>query len=306
MSTPDRTLQDAIAALATEQRNPRTRDIDTASVGAILRLMNDEDKLVPVAVERELPSIAAAVELVVAALAGGGRLLYAGAGTSGRLGVLDAAECPPTFGTPPGQVDALMAGGPDAVFRSQEGAEDDEEQAVRDLDARAPGPQDVVCGIAASRRTPYVLAVLRRARACGARTVYVTTNPRPGTGPEVDAAICPDVGPEVIMGSTRMKSATAQKLVLTMLTTAAMIRLGKVYENMMVDLQLTNAKLRERALRILMLSTGAEYAAAGEALRAADGHVKTALVMLRLGVSAVEARARLRTTGGFIRPALEP
>jgi N-acetylmuramic acid 6-phosphate etherase len=302
----DRTLQDAIAALATEQRNPRTTHIDTASVGEILRLINAEDKLVPVAVERELPAIAAAVELIVRALAGGGRLLYVGAGTSGRLGVVDAAECPPTFGTPPEQVEALIAGGREAVFRSQEGAEDDEVQAERDLDARAPGPGDVVCGIAASRRTPYVLAALRTARARGARTVYVTTNPQDTGGPPVDVAICPAVGPEVLMGSTRMKSGTAQKLVLNMLTTAAMIRLGKVYENMMVDLQLTNAKLRERALRILMIAAGAEYDRAGAALNAADGHVKTALVMLRLGLPADEARERLRRAGGFVRAALEP
>lgn len=302
----DRTLQDAIAALATEQRNPRTTHIDTASVGEILRLINAEDKLVPVAVERELPAIAAAVELIVRALAGGGRLLYVGAGTSGRLGVVDAAECPPTFGTPPEQVEALIAGGREAVFRSQEGAEDDEAQAERDLDARAPGAGDVVCGIAASRRTPYVLAALRTARARGARTVYVTTNPQDTGGPPVDVAICPAVGPEVLMGSTRMKSGTAQKLVLNMLTTAAMIRLGKVYENMMVDLQLTNAKLRERALRILMIAAGTEYERAGAALSAADGHVKTALVMLRLGLPAVEARERLRRAGGFVRAALEP
>lgn len=302
----DRTLQDAIAALATEQRNPRTTRIDTASVGDILRLINAEDKLVPVAVERELPAITAAVELIVRALAGGGRLLYVGAGTSGRLGVVDAAECPPTFGTPPEQVEAIIAGGREAVFRSQEGAEDDEAQAERDLDARAPGPADVVCGIAASRRTPYVLAALRTARARGAHTVYVTTNPQDTGGPPVDVAICPAVGPEVLMGSTRMKSGTAQKLVLNMLTTAAMIRLGKVYENMMVDLQLTNAKLRERALRILMIAAGADYERAGAALNAADGHVKTALVMLRLGLPAAGARERLRQSGGFVRPALEP
>jgi N-acetylmuramic acid 6-phosphate etherase len=299
-----RPLQESIAALATEQRNPRTMQIDTATTGEILRLINAEDKLVAVAVERELPAITAAVEIIVRALASGGRLLYVGAGTSGRIAVVDAAECPPTFGTPPELVQALVAGGRPAVFQAQEGAEDDEARALQDLDGLRPGGGDVVCGVAASRRTPYVVAAVRHARACGARTVYVTTNPRTEFDLEVDVAICPVVGPEVIMGSTRMKSGTAQKLVLNMLTTAAMIRLGKVYENMMVDLQLTNAKLRERARRILMLSTGVGYEEAAEALDRAGGHVKTALVMLKLGLDAARARQRLEQAGGFVRRAL--
>jgi N-acetylmuramic acid 6-phosphate etherase len=299
-----RPLQESIAALATEQRNPHTMQIDTATTGEILRLINAEDKLVAVAVEREIPAITTAVDLIVRSLASGGRLVYVGAGTSGRLAVVDAAECPPTFGTPPELVQALVAGGREAVFRAQEGAEDDEARALQDLDALHPGGDDVVCGVAASRRTPYVVAAVRHARARGARTIYVTTNPRTEFDLEVDVAICPVVGPEVIMGSTRMKSGTAQKLVLNMLTTAAMIRLGKVYENMMVDLQLTNEKLRERARRIVMLSTGVDYGRAGEALDSAGGHVKTALVMLKLGLSAAQARRRLEEAGGFVRRAL--
>jgi N-acetylmuramic acid 6-phosphate etherase len=241
MTTP--TLADQLARLLTEQRNPRSMDLDRLSVEEILRLMNSEDKIVPLAVEREIPYIARAVELVVESFRSGGRLLYFGAGTSGRLGVVDASECPPTFGTDPGMVIGNIAGGMEAMFRSQEGAEDNEEQARKDVDANSVGPRDTVCGIAASRRTPYVVAAVQHARELGAKTVYVTTNPRSEFNLKVDVAICPEVGPEVVMGSTRMKSGTAQKLVLNMITTSAMVRLGKVYENMMIDLQLTNRKL---------------------------------------------------------------
>lgn len=295
----------ALARLLTEQRNPASHDLDTLSVEAILRLINAQDKLVPLAVEKEIPYIARAVDLLITAFRSGGRLIYVGAGTSGRLGIIDASECPPTFGTEAAQVVGVIAGGRTAMFTSQEGAEDDQAQARLDIDALHVGPNDVVCGIAASRRTPYVVAAVGRARERGAKTLYVTTNPRAEFNLKVDVAICPEVGPEVLMGSTRMKSGTAQKLVLNMLTTTAMVRLGKVYENMMVDLQLTNNKLVERARRIVMLAAGVEYDEAAATLDRADGHVKTAIVMLKAGVSAGEARRRVADAGGFVRGALK-
>ncbi len=302
-------LFEQLQRLATEQRNPRSAHLDTASVEEVLRVINTEDHRVPIAVREELPHVAAAVRLVTQALRAGGRLVYVGAGTSGRLGVVDASECPPTFGTDPATVQALIAGGPEAVFRSQEGAEDEPAQGARDLDALTPTPADVVCGLASSGRTPYVLGAVARARAVGCGTVFVATVPRATLleeiGVEVDVAICPVVGPEVIMGSTRMKSGTAQKLVLNMLTTATMVRLGKVYENMMVDLQRTSAKLVERGRRTVMMATGASYDEAARALDAAGSHVKTALVMLLAGVSAETARARLAAHDGFVRPAIE-
>ena len=297
-------FSESLATLLTEQRNPASTDLDLSPVEGILRLMNAQDKLVPLAVEREIPYIGRAVELVVAALSKGGRLLYFGAGTSGRLGLVDASECPPTFGTEPGQVVGVIAGGHAAMFRSQEGAEDNEEQARKDVDTHEVSARDVVCGIAASRRTPYVVAAVARARELGAKTIYVTTNPRSEFNLAVDVAICPEVGPEVLMGSTRMKSGTAQKLVLNMITTAAMVRLGKVYENMMVDLQLTNKKLVERSRRIVMMATGTDYETATKVLEKAGGHVKTAIVMLAVNVDATEARNRIAAAGGFVRGAI--
>ncbi len=299
-------LSDALAKLLTEQRNPRSMGLDRLNTEGILRLINVEDKLVPLAVEREITYIAQAVELIVESLKKGGRLLYFGAGTSGRLGVVDASECPPTFGTDPHQVVGIMAGGQAAMFRSQEGAEDNEAQARKDVDAQGVTGVDTVCGIAASRRTPYVVAAVARARELGARTIYVTTNPRSEFNLVVDVAICPEVGPEVLMGSTRMKSGTAQKLVLNMLTTATMVKLGKVYENMMVDLQLTNNKLVERSKRIIMMATGVDYPTAAEYLQKAGGHVKTAIVMVAAGVSADEARRRIAKADGFVRRAMGP
>ncbi len=302
---PDiRALSDSLAKLLTEQRNPASMDLDRLSTEEVLRLLNAQDKLVPVAVEHEIPYITRAVELVVEALRGGGRLLYVGAGTSGRLGILDAAECPPTFGSDPHMVQGIIAGGEAAVFRSQEGAEDNEQTGRDIMDAKKVGPGDVVCGIAASRRTPYVVAAVKRARELGARTVYITTNPRSEFNFEVDVAICPEVGPEVLMGSTRMKSGTAQKLVLNMITTTAMVKLGKVYENMMIDLQLTNAKLVERSKRILMMATGVDYETAADVLSRSGGHVKTGIVMIVAGVSRDEARQRLEQSGGFVRLAI--
>ena len=290
--------------LATEQRNPQSRNIDLAPVREILEIIHAEDRKVPDAVRTEIPYIAEAVELIVDAFKQGGRLFYVGAGTSGRLGIVDASECPPTFGSDPEMVQGIIAGGPAAVFRSQEGAEDLESNGVDALIEAGVQPPDVVCGIAASRRTPFVVGAIRHARSIGCKTIYVTCNPRQDFDLEVDVAICPVVGPEVIMGSTRMKSGTAQKLVLNMLTTASMIRLGKVDENMMVDLQMTNAKLVERSKRTVMTVTGVSYAEAAALLDRAKGHVKTALVMHLAGVDAEEAARRLKKAGGFVRAAI--
>ena len=296
-------LLNTLSKLLTEQRNPASMNLDCMSTEEILRLLNSQDKLVPLAVEKEIPYIMQAVELIVSSFRRGGRLLYFGAGTSGRLGVVDASECPPTFGTPPEQVVGVIAGGHAAMFKSQEGAEDNESQGRKDVDAHNVTSLDTICGIAASRRTPYVVAAVARARELGAKTIYVTTNPRADFDLDVDVAICPEVGPEVLMGSTRMKSGTAQKLVLNMLTTTAMVKLGKVYENMMVDLQLTNKKLVERSRRIVMMATGVEYDAAAEYLRRAGGHVKSAIVMIKTGVDFAEAQARIAAADGFVRRA---
>jgi N-acetylmuramic acid 6-phosphate etherase len=303
MST-ERMLHDALAKLSTEQRNPASVDLDTLETEAVLRLINAQDKLVPLAVEHEIPYIIEAVELIVSALKKGGRLFYVGAGTSGRLGVVDASECPPTFGTDPRMVQGIMAGGNEALFRSREGAEDSPDGGRAAIDNAEISSLDVVCGIAASRRTPFVVGAVGRARELGAKTIYVTTNPRAHFDIQVDVAICPEVGPEVLMGSTRMKSGTAQKLILNMLTTTAMVKLGKVYENMMVDLQLTNAKLVERSKRIVAMATGVSYEKAAEGLEAAGGHVKTAIVMLKAGVDAAEAKRRLEKADGFVRGAI--
>ena len=305
-STDTKTLFTELSKLTTEQRNPHSMDIDARSTQEILKIINDEDKTVPYAVEKELPYIAQAVELIVNALKSGGRLLYFGAGTSGRLGVVDASECPPTFGTPYGMIEGYIAGGKEAMFRAQEGAEDYEENGAKDILLAQVTSKDVVCGIAASRRTPYVIGAVKKAKELGATTLYVTCNPRENFSiKEVDVAICPYIGPEVIMGSTRMKSGTAQKLVLNMLTTTAMIRMGKIYENMMIDLQMTNKKLVERSKRIVMTITGVNYDEASNYLQQADGHVKTALVMIKAGVSAEEARERLVKADGFVRQAIE-
>jgi N-acetylmuramic acid 6-phosphate etherase len=287
-------------------------DIDARPIREILAIINNEDKKVAFAVEKEIPYIAQAVEFAVAAFKKGGRLLYAGAGTSGRLGVLDAVECPPTYGVSPEMVQGMIAGGETAMFRAQEGAEDKQENGVRDVESRHITDKDVVCGIAASLRTPYVMGAVREAKRRGAKTLYVTTNPRSRFySPEftelaevVDVAICPEVGPEVIMGSTRMKSGTAQKLVLNMITTTAMIRLGKVYENMMIDLQMTNQKLVERAKRVIMTITGVSYEEAESYLEKSGRHVKTALVMIKAGVTREEAQSRLEKAEGFVRAAI--
>ena len=300
----DRARFDEFARLATEQRNPRTLDLDTLDVPAILERISAEDRTVPEAVARELPYIAHAVELVVQSFREGGRLIYVGAGTSGRLGVLDASECPPTFGSDPDLVQGVIAGGHGALVRAVEGAEDREDEGEKAMHQLAAGPRDTVIGLAASRRTPYVVAALRTARGLGARTGYVTCTPREEFGLEVDVAICPVVGPEVVMGSTRMKSGTAQKLVLNMITTTAFVRLGKVYENMMVDLMATSRKLVERSRRTVMTVTGVDYDTAAQAIENAGKSVKTAIVMLELRCARDEAERRLATAHGFVRAAI--
>jgi N-acetylmuramic acid 6-phosphate etherase len=300
----DREVFEEIDALTTEARNPRSMDLDRLSTGNVLRLINSEDSAVAEAVAWELPYIEEAVEFVVAAFRSGGRLIYVGAGTSGRLGVLDAAECPPTFGSDPAMVQGIIAGGESALLRAVEGAEDDAEAGAQAIRDRGVGARDVVFGIAASRRTPFVLAAVAQARASGARTIYLTMNPRETIDFHVDVAICPAVGPEVVMGSTRMKSGLAEKMVLTMVTTAAFVRMGKTYENMMVDLMATNEKLRERAKRTVMTAAHVDYETATEALARAGGSVKVAIVMIRTGAGPDEARSRLETAGGFVRGAV--
>ncbi len=298
-------LFNQIKQLATEQRNPASTNFDTSSIREILEVINTEDHKVPIAVRKELPYIEQAVEVVVHAFEQGGRLFYAGAGTSGRLGILDASECPPTYGTPPEMVQGLIAGGMEAVFRSQEGAEDLEENGARDIEEAGVTAGDVVCGIAASQRTPYVIGAVKHARSLGCKTLFLTCNPRATFNIDVDVAMCAVVGPEVIMGSTRMKSGTAQKLILNMITTTAMVRMGKVYENMMVDLQMTNAKLVERSKRTVMMVTGVDYEEAARVLASVDGHVKRALVVILANVAPDEAQERLANANGFVRQAIQ-
>src|SRR5437667_6632476 len=288
----------------TEHRNPRTERIDVASPLDIVDLINGEDATVAAAVHREREAVARAIELTVAAFQGGGRLVYVGAGTSGRLGVLDASECPPTFGSYPEMVQGVMAGGLEALVRAVEGAEDREAEGVEAIEQRKVGPKDTVIGLAASRRTPFVVAALGSARRLEARTAYVTCTPRSEFTLDVDVAICLEVGPEVVMGSTRMKAGTAQKLVLNMITTAAFVRMGKAYENMMVDLMATSEKLVERSRRTVMTVTGVDAETAARAIEAAGRSVKVAIVMLKRGCPRAEAAARIARPGGFVRAAL--
>ena len=287
----------------TEQRNPRTNDIDVATPLEIVDLLNAEDRSVPVAVHGQREAIARAIELVEQAFRHGGRLLYVGAGTSGRLGVLDAAECPPTFGTDAEMVQGVIAGGRDALVRSQEGAEDDEQAGAAALDERHLRPMDLVAGIAASGTTPYVRGALHHARAAGATTLLVTcSDPPADLVSQCDLVIVVRVGPEALTGSTRLKAGTATKLVLNTITTGAMLRLGKAYGNLMVDLRALSAKLRDRGERIVMETCGVDRAAARRAIDAAGGEVKTAIVMVKQGLTAGAARTAIQAAGGFLRP----
>lgn len=289
----------------TEQRNPVSADLDRMSALQIVTVMNEEDHKVADAVQRALPQVARAVDAVVESLRAGGRLIYMGAGTSGRLGVLDAVECPPTFRTDPDLVQGLIAGGRAAMFRAVEGAEDSAELGASDLDELHPTVHDAVVGIAASGRTPYVMGGLDRARALGATTISLACTPDAIVSRHADIAIEVDNGPEIVTGSSRLKSGTSQKLVLNMISTAAMVRLGKVYGNLMVDVAPNNTKLIDRAERIVIAATGCDRERARAALRAADGHAKTAIVMVVRGVDAARAREALAAADGFVRTAIE-
>ncbi|SQJ12208.1 N-acetylmuramic acid 6-phosphate etherase [Serratia rubidaea] len=293
-----------LGALVSETRNPETMMLDEMSTLEMVTCFNREDRKVPQAIAAVLPEIAQAVDLAAAALQAGGRLIYLGAGTSGRLGVLDASECPPTFGVPHGVVVGLIAGGPGALLKAVEGAEDDAALGERDLQDLTLTPTDMVVGLAASGRTPYVIGALRYARQLGCPTTAISCNPDSPIAAEALVAISPLVGPEALTGSTRMKSGTAQKLVLNMISTGAMVKLGKVYQNLMVDVKATNVKLVDRACRIVVEATGAERSQAETALAQTDFEVKPAILMLLAGISAEEAQRRLLAHHGYLRAAL--
>lgn len=291
--------------MLTEQQNPNTRQIDQLDTLAMLAAINAEDRIVAEAVAQALPAIAQAVDAIAERLRAGGRLFYAGAGTSGRLGILDASECPPTYGTPPEMVQGIIAGGEGAMFDAVENVEDDEQAGAADLVERGMNERDAVVGIAASGRTPYVLGALRYARSSGAITVGISNN---APAPVLDAAeiaIAVVTGPEAITGSTRMKAGTAQKLVLNMISTGAMIKLGKVYGNLMVDVQVKNDKLLQRARRIVALVGNVDDAQAAALLIKAHNDVKTAIVMARRSVDDTEARALLAQADGFLRRVID-
>ncbi len=290
--------------LPTEKRLAESMALDTMSIESAVALMNTQDALAVAAVGEERENLAKAVKLVVGGLAVGGRLIYFGAGTSGRLGVLDAAECPPTFRTDPQMVQGIIAGGPAAMFRSQEGAEDRAEDGAAAVDSLNLGEKDVAVGIAAGGTTPFVHGVLRRARERGAKTIFLTCVQLSTGEPMVDVVIRPLTGAEVVTGSTRLKAGTATKLVLNTISTLAMVQLGKVHENLMVDLRATNQKLQDRAIRIVAELTGLARKQSLELLERADGHVKAAVVMHRRGISLAEAQKILHDCGGRLRKAL--
>ncbi|HHW10253.1 MAG TPA: N-acetylmuramic acid 6-phosphate etherase [Firmicutes bacterium] len=296
-------MEGDLQKLTTECRSPY-HELDMMSIPEILEAINSEDRLVPAAVAREIPQIARAVEMIVPRLRRGGRLFYVGAGTSGRLGVLDASECPPTFGVDWQLVQGLIAGGEEALRYSIEGAEDDEAAGASDLEERQCGAEDVVMAISASGRTPYCLGALRYAATVGAGRIALVCNQSTPMHQLAEVTIAPLVGPEVLSGSTRMKAGTAQKLVLNMISTTTMIKLGKVYSNLMVDMVPSNSKLTDRAARIVMAATGCDRKAVEAALAGAGGETKTAIVMLLAGCTPEEARRRLAASGGFVRAAV--
>ena len=298
-------LLQTLSTLITEQRNPNSMNVDSLSALEIVQLMNQEDKQVPLAIEKCLPQIAQAVECIVAAFQQGGRLVYIGAGTSGRLGVLDASECPPTFGVSPEMVKGIIAGGERALRHPIEGAEDSKAQAVVDLQTIHFSSKDVLVGIAASGRTPYVIGALEYAKSLGSATVSIASNPNSAMANIVDIAIDTVVGPEVLTGSSRLKSGTAQKLVLNMLTTASMILMGKCYQNLMVDVQASNEKLKARAIRIVMQATDCDKALAEETLKQADQNAKLAIMMILSGLDRAQAEALLEKHQGKLQLALE-
>ena len=298
-------LLQTLSTLITEQRNPNSMHVDSLSALEIVQLMNKEDKQVPLAIEKCLPQIAQAVECIVAAFQQGGRLVYIGAGTSGRLGVLDASECPPTFGVLPEMVKGIIAGGERALRHPIEGAEDSKTHAVVDLQTIQFSSKDVLVGIAASGRTPYVIGALEYAKSLGSVTVSIASNPNSAMANIVDIAIDTVVGPEVLTGSSRLKSGTAQKLVLNMLTTASMILMGKCYQNLMVDVQASNEKLKARAIRIVMQATDCDKALAEETLKQADQNAKLAIMMILSGLDRAQAEALLEKHHGKLQLALK-
>ncbi|ALC91435.1 N-acetylmuramic acid-6-phosphate etherase [Bacillus sp. FJAT-18017] len=294
-----------LTGLTTEQRNERSRNIDQLSTHEIINLMNKEDSSVAEAIQEVLPQIEAAIEVIYHTLKNNGRLFYVGAGTSGRLGVLDAAECPPTFCTPPELVQAIIAGGESAMFTAVEGAEDYPEEGAKDLENRGFNKNDVVVGIAASGRTPYVIGALQYARKIGSATVSLACNQNAEISKYADHQIEVVVGPEILSGSTRLKAATAQKMILNMLSTTTMIKLGKIYDNLMVDLNASNLKLVERAKQIVMEITGASYEQAEKSLKETNQKVKPAIVMLMGGVPVEKANEVIELANGFTRKAIE-
>lgn len=290
--------------LTTEQINKKTSCIDMCSTSEILEMINSEDSLVPLAVKKEIPNISEVVDTIVERIKKGGRLFYIGAGTSGRIGILDASECPPTFGTDPELVQGVIAGGCDAIFKSVEGAEDSEDMGRQVIHEKGISKKDSIVGITASGRTPFVLGAVREAKKIGAVTVGISSNSTSKINDEVDMAITPIVGPEVIAGSTRMKSGTAQKLVLNMITTSVMIKLGKVYGNLMVDLQPNNEKLLHRAVRIVMYATRSDEGIAKKYLEISGYNPKIAIVMINAGVNRERAEKLLAKAGGFVSKAI--
>ncbi|MDY3694469.1 MAG: N-acetylmuramic acid 6-phosphate etherase [Proteus mirabilis] len=293
-----------LSNLVTESRNHNSENIDTLSTLDMLKVINNEDKKVPLAVEKTLPEIVQLVDKVATAFSQGGRLIYCGAGTSGRLGILDASECPPTYGTPHEMVIGLIAGGHKAILQAVENAEDNIQLGEQDLRQLNFNEKDVLVGIAASGRTPYVIGALQYAKSLGATTGAISCNPESPIAKLADIAITPIVGAEVVTGSSRMKAGTAQKLILNMITTGAMIKIGKVFGNLMVDVEATNAKLVERQIRIVMQATECERAIAEEALSQCHRHCKTAILMILANVDAQQATQMLNQNKGFIRKAL--
>lgn len=294
-----------LSTLATEMRNENSMNIDTMSTKDVLATINNEDLRVAEKVRDVLPDIEKAVEAVYHALAKGGKLFYVGAGTSGRLGILDAVECPPTFSTPPDLVQGVIAGGSDAIYTAVEGAEDDEAEGARDLKARDMSERDVVVGIAASGRTPYVLGALKYAQGLGATAISLSSNINTEISQHADVQIEVETGPEVLTGSTRMKAASAHKMILNMITTSSMIKIGKVYENLMVDVKVSNKKLKERAKNIIATVTQASYKEISDTLEKTDNQVKPAIVMLMGGVSHQDAERYIEAADGYVRKAAE-
>ena len=295
---------DNISILTTELRNPKTMNIDNMSTIEILRIINEEDQKVALAVNQVLPQIEVTIEAVVQSFQKGGKLFYVGAGTSGRVGILDAVECPPTYSTPPEMVQAVMAGGAQAMEKAAEGAEDQEEQGAKDLEVRDLTEIDVVIGIAASGRTPYVAGALKYARQIGAKAISLTSNENSIISQFADIKIEVATGPEVVTGSTRMKAATAHKMILNMISTTAMIKIGKVFENLMVDLHVSNKKLEQRAQNIVSTITGVSIEEAEESLKQSNYEVKPAIVMIKTGVNYEKAKELIKQANGFVREAI--